>query len=164
VSDDGEGNRLLNSDPVLWTSTDDVNGLRVLDAGCGTRATGGERRRRGLGASVTIRNSGDASLHGNTGCAQGAAYLMPRSSVLHLGRGITWSNSVNILTVNLLVSTLIFWVAAKLYVLPKLGKLQPRTVLLPMPRLCPMRSGCASLPCLTGSDRRDGIPSIHQQA
>jgi hypothetical protein len=164
VGDDGDGNRILNSDPVLWTFTDDVNGRRVLDAGCGIRVTVGERRRRGLGASVTIRNSGDASLHGNTGCAQGAAYLMPRSSVQHLGRGITWSNSVNILTVNLLFSTLIFWVAAKLYVLPKLGKLQPRTVLLPMPRLCPMRSGCASLPCLTGSDRRDGFPSIHQQA
>lgn len=54
MSDDGEGNRILNSDPVLWTFTDDVNGLRVLDAGCGTRATVGERRRRGLGAVVTI--------------------------------------------------------------------------------------------------------------
>jgi hypothetical protein len=32
---------------------------------------------------------------------------------------------VNILTVIFLFSTLIFWVAAKIYVLPKLGKLQP---------------------------------------
>jgi hypothetical protein len=86
VSDDGEGNPILNSDPVLWTFTDAVNGLRVLDAGCGTRATVGERRRRGLGTSVTIGNSSDASLHGNTGCVRGAAYLMPRSSALHLGR------------------------------------------------------------------------------
>ena len=86
MSDDGEGNRILNSDPVLWTFTDGVNGLRVLDAGYGTRATLGERRRRGLSAAVTIMNSGNASLHGNTGCAQGAAYLMTRSSALHLGR------------------------------------------------------------------------------
>ena len=86
VSDDGEDNRILTSDPVLWTFTDAVNGLRVLDAGCGTRATVGERRRRGLGASVTIGNNGEASLHGNTGCARGAAYLMPHSSALHLGK------------------------------------------------------------------------------
>jgi len=86
VGDDGEGNRILNSDPVLWTFVDDVNGLRMLDAGCGTRATVGERRRRALAASVTIGNNGDASLHGNTGCARGAAYLMPHSSALHLGR------------------------------------------------------------------------------
>jgi hypothetical protein len=86
VGDDGDGNRILNSDPVLWTFTDEVNGFSVLDAGCGTRAMVGERRRRGLGASVTIGNSGDASLHGNTGCARGAAYLMPCSSELYLGR------------------------------------------------------------------------------
>ena len=86
MGDDGDGNRILNSDPVLWTFTDEVNGFSVLDAGCGTRATAGERRRRGLGASVTIGNSSDALLHGNTGCARGAAYLMPRSSALHLGR------------------------------------------------------------------------------
>jgi hypothetical protein len=39
---------------------------------------------------------------------------------------------MNILTVNLLLSTLVFWVAARLYVLPRLGQLEPRTVLLPI--------------------------------
>jgi len=39
---------------------------------------------------------------------------------------------MNILTVNLLFSTLVFWVAARLYVLPKLGEWEPRTVLLPI--------------------------------
>jgi ubiquinone/menaquinone biosynthesis C-methylase UbiE len=36
VGDDGDGNRRLNSDPVLETFAGDVNGLTVLDAGCGT--------------------------------------------------------------------------------------------------------------------------------
>ncbi len=36
VGDDGDGNRILNSDPVLWALTGDVSGLDVLDAGCGT--------------------------------------------------------------------------------------------------------------------------------
>jgi len=39
---------------------------------------------------------------------------------------------VNILTVNLLFSTLVFWIAAKLYVVPKLGTAPPRTVLVPI--------------------------------
>lgn len=39
---------------------------------------------------------------------------------------------MNILTVNLLFSTLIFWIAAKLYVFPKLHELHPRTILLPI--------------------------------
>jgi hypothetical protein len=39
---------------------------------------------------------------------------------------------VNILTVNLLFSTLVFWVAARIYVLPKLDKLKPRAVLRPI--------------------------------
>jgi hypothetical protein len=39
---------------------------------------------------------------------------------------------VNILTVNLLLSTFVFWVAARIYVLPKLPELRPRTVLLPI--------------------------------
>ena len=39
---------------------------------------------------------------------------------------------MNILTANLLFSTLIFWVAAKLYVLPRLHEWEPRTVLLPI--------------------------------
>ena len=39
---------------------------------------------------------------------------------------------MNILTVNLLLSTLVFWIAAKLYLLPRLHELKPRTVLLPI--------------------------------
>lgn len=39
---------------------------------------------------------------------------------------------MNILTVNLLFSTFVFWMAAKLYVMPKLSNLTPRTVLLPI--------------------------------
>src|SRR4030095_11479502 len=39
---------------------------------------------------------------------------------------------MNILTVNLLFSTLIFWIAAKIYILPKLHETPPRTILLPI--------------------------------
>ena len=39
---------------------------------------------------------------------------------------------MNILTVNLLFSTFVFWVAARIYVLPKLPELAPRTVLVPI--------------------------------
>ena len=39
---------------------------------------------------------------------------------------------MNILTVNLLFSTFGFWIAARIYVLPKLPELKPQTVLLPI--------------------------------
>jgi hypothetical protein len=39
---------------------------------------------------------------------------------------------MNVLTVNLLFSTLVFWIAAKLYVFPRLHQLQPRTLLPPI--------------------------------
>jgi hypothetical protein len=39
---------------------------------------------------------------------------------------------MNVLTVNLVFSTLVFWIAAKLYVFPRLHELQTRTVLLPI--------------------------------
>jgi hypothetical protein len=39
---------------------------------------------------------------------------------------------MSILTVNLAFSTLIFWIAARFYLLPNLANLQPRTVLLPI--------------------------------
>src|SRR6266849_2289381 len=39
---------------------------------------------------------------------------------------------MNILTVNLLFSTLVFWIAAKLYLIPRLHELRPRSVLLPI--------------------------------
>jgi hypothetical protein len=40
--------------------------------------------------------------------------------------------SINILVVNLLFSTLTFWIAAKIYIMPRLTELEPRTVLLPI--------------------------------
>jgi hypothetical protein len=39
---------------------------------------------------------------------------------------------MNLLTVNLLMSTLVFWIAARLYVLPRLDHCEPKTVLLPI--------------------------------
>ena len=39
---------------------------------------------------------------------------------------------MNILTVNLLFSTLVFWIAARLYLLPRLAELEPKTILLPI--------------------------------
>lgn len=39
---------------------------------------------------------------------------------------------MNILTVNLLFSTLMFWIAAKLYLVPRLHQISPRAVLLPI--------------------------------
>jgi len=39
---------------------------------------------------------------------------------------------LNILTVNLLFSTLVFWIAARIYLIPRLHELRPRSVLLPI--------------------------------
>ena len=39
---------------------------------------------------------------------------------------------MNILTVNLLLSTLIFWIAARLYLLPRLNQTRPQAILLPV--------------------------------
>jgi hypothetical protein len=39
---------------------------------------------------------------------------------------------MNILTVNLLLSTLVFWIAARLYLLPRLHEYEPKTVFLPI--------------------------------
>lgn len=39
---------------------------------------------------------------------------------------------MNVLTGNLLGSTLVFWIAARLYVLPRIDELPPRTILLPI--------------------------------
>ena len=39
---------------------------------------------------------------------------------------------MNILTINLALSTFVFWVAAKLYVLPKVQDYEARTILLPI--------------------------------
>jgi len=46
---------------------------------------------------------------------------------------------MNILTVNLLLSTLVFWIAARIYVLPRLGTVDRRAVLLPILLLHAMR-------------------------
>jgi SAM-dependent methyltransferase len=51
VGDDGDANRRLNSDPVLWAFLGDVGGRRVLDAGCGTGYL--SRQLAGRGAIVT---------------------------------------------------------------------------------------------------------------
>jgi SAM-dependent methyltransferase len=47
VGDDGDSNRRLNSDPVLWDFAGDVSGLAVLDAGCGTGYLSKKLRDRG---------------------------------------------------------------------------------------------------------------------
>lgn len=39
---------------------------------------------------------------------------------------------MSILTANLLLSTLIFWITAKIYLLPRLPELEPQTILLPV--------------------------------
>lgn len=51
VGDEGDSNRRLNSDPVLWRFAGEVRGLTVLDAGCGTGYL--SRKLHEMGASVT---------------------------------------------------------------------------------------------------------------
>jgi SAM-dependent methyltransferase len=47
VGADGDSNRRLNSDPVLWEFAGDVRGFSVLDAGCGTGYLSKKLRDRG---------------------------------------------------------------------------------------------------------------------
>ena len=68
VGADGDSNRRLNSDPVLWEFVGDVRGLTVLDAGCGTGYLSSKLRDRG--ARIMLAQHSDdlllaepASLH-----------------------------------------------------------------------------------------------------
>jgi len=63
---------------------------------------------------------------------------------------------MNILTVNLLFSTLVFWSAARLYVLPKLWEYEPRIILLPILLLHAMRH--LGLMFLTPGATYPGLP------
>jgi len=63
---------------------------------------------------------------------------------------------MNILTINLVFSTFVFWVAAKLYVLPKLGDYEARTFLLPILLLHSLRH--LRLMFLTLGGTYPGIP------
>ena len=47
---------------------------------------------------------------------------------------------MNILTVNLVFSAFVFWVAARIYVFPKLADLKPQTLLLPILLLHALRT------------------------
>jgi hypothetical protein len=64
---------------------------------------------------------------------------------------------MNILTVNLSLSTLVFWVAAKLYVLPKLQDYEARTILLPILLLHSLRH--LGLMFLASGATYPGIPA-----
>ncbi len=63
---------------------------------------------------------------------------------------------MNILTVNLLFSTFVFWVAARIYVSPKLAGLSPQTLLLPILMLHAFRH--LGLMFLTPGATYAGIP------
>src|SRR5262249_31762988 len=61
-----------------------------------------------------------------------AAGGMPRGQRTILRRPDQRRTIVNILTVNLILNTLVFWIAARLYLLPRLHEIEPRAVLLPI--------------------------------
>ena len=64
---------------------------------------------------------------------------------------------MNILTVNLLFSTFVFWVAARIYVFPKLPALNPQALLIPILLLHGMRH--LGLMFLTAGATYAGIPA-----
>ena len=63
---------------------------------------------------------------------------------------------MNILTINLALSTFVFWIAAKLYVLPKLQGYEARAILLPILLLHSLRH--LGLMFLTSGATYPGIP------
>jgi hypothetical protein len=63
---------------------------------------------------------------------------------------------MNVLTINLIFSTFVFWVAAKLYILPKLENYEARTLLLPILLLHSLRH--LGLMFLTPGATYQGIP------
>ena len=64
---------------------------------------------------------------------------------------------MNLLTVNLVLSTFIFWIAARLYLLPNLGKLEASAILLPILLLHSMRH--LGLMFLAPGGHYPGIPA-----
>jgi hypothetical protein len=64
---------------------------------------------------------------------------------------------MNILTVNLLFSTFVFWIAARLYLFPRLDQLEPRSILLPILLLHSLRH--LGLMFLAPGATYAGIPS-----
>jgi 2-polyprenyl-3-methyl-5-hydroxy-6-metoxy-1,4-benzoquinol methylase len=86
VGEDGDRNRILNSDPVLWAFAGDVVGRRVLDAGCGTGYLTRQLAQRGA-AVVGV----DFSERMIENARQGAPKLVlsiPAASWFVNGRGI----------------------------------------------------------------------------
>ena len=63
---------------------------------------------------------------------------------------------MNVLTVNLLFSTFVFWVTARIYVLPKLASLKPQALLIPILLLHALRH--LGLMFLTSGATYAGIP------
>ena len=78
VGDEGDANRRLNSDPVLWHLLGDVEGRRVLDAGCGTGYLTRLLARRGAvvtGIDVSSRMIALARPHGVCVGPDGVLYV-----------------------------------------------------------------------------------------
>jgi hypothetical protein len=63
---------------------------------------------------------------------------------------------MNILTLNVIATTVVFYVAARIYLLPQLGRLRPRTVLIPILLLHSLRH--LGLMFLTRGATYPGLP------
>src|SRR5262245_7644880 len=85
--------------------------------------------------AVQLRGEGRLDRAGDRGAAHGADLRCRgqgevTSSVVPIEA--IGSRVVNVLTINLLFSTLVFWIAARVYVIPRLRELGPRRVMLPI--------------------------------